>query len=243
MSELSERFTSPAKALSAQRADEDKLERSLSQAVTHTFGIYKTMSMSRMLTSAVADGLWKNTVADALVLAGWSKDSDEFGYLESRLLEDNLGDEAYAVITEMERQASQTYPAPPKHVVEDLIAEALGIDEASLVAAGGFIDPFEKALSFGKQWRSRVKRNVRSSFTGMTGFVAMKAFQVARRETKTWVTRHDERVRSSHALLDGHTIPIHEKFHVGPSTMLYPGDRDAAVGETINCRCRIISRR
>jgi hypothetical protein len=62
--------------------------------------------------------------------------------------------------------------------------------------------------------------------------------QVAR----TWVTAHDERVRSSHAGLDGESRPPGEPFqgHSGP--IMHPGDPNAAASETVQCRCALSTR-
>ena len=59
---------------------------------------------------------------------------------------------------------------------------------------------------------------------------------------KQWVTMKDERVRMTHAEVDGTILPINELFHVGRATMRYPHDWDMAETfpeELINCRCQI----
>ena len=56
---------------------------------------------------------------------------------------------------------------------------------------------------------------------------------------KQWLTMKDERVRPTHALVDGQTIGIDEYFKVGAAEMLYPMDtsRGAPPSECVNCRC------
>lgn len=56
---------------------------------------------------------------------------------------------------------------------------------------------------------------------------------------KQWLTMKDERVRISHALVDGQTVGIDEYFKVGGYEMLYPMDtsKGAPPDETANCRC------
>lgn len=56
---------------------------------------------------------------------------------------------------------------------------------------------------------------------------------------KTWRTMEDEKVRESHADIDGLTIPVDRLFEVGDSLMAYPKDTsyDASAEETVNCRC------
>lgn len=56
---------------------------------------------------------------------------------------------------------------------------------------------------------------------------------------KQWLTMRDEKVRISHALVDGQTVGIDEYFKVGGYEMLYPMDtsKGAPLSETQNCRC------
>lgn len=59
---------------------------------------------------------------------------------------------------------------------------------------------------------------------------------------KTWVTRHDDRVRVTHKLLDGQTVKTNETFTI-PNTQMtirYPGDMSAPPSEFINCRCSLL---
>jgi hypothetical protein len=41
---------------------------------------------------------------------------------------------------------------------------------------------------------------------------------------KTWVTRHDERVRPSHRRAEGQTVPLGRPFVVGGALLRFPGD-------------------
>lgn len=58
---------------------------------------------------------------------------------------------------------------------------------------------------------------------------------------KTWRTARDLKVRETHALLEGHTIPIEDAFWVGEYLMMYPKDTSLGAGaeEIVNCRCTI----
>lgn len=57
--------------------------------------------------------------------------------------------------------------------------------------------------------------------------------------THTWESMRDEKVRGSHAIADGQTVPINEPFTVGRYKLLHPGDDSlgAPPSETIGCRC------
>lgn len=54
-----------------------------------------------------------------------------------------------------------------------------------------------------------------------------------------WVSERDKRVRKTHDLADGQTIPIDEPFEVGDYQMMYPCDDSLGAGaeEIVNCRC------
>lgn len=59
--------------------------------------------------------------------------------------------------------------------------------------------------------------------------------------SKTWVTMEDNRVRDTHVMVDGETIPIEEPFMVGDSLLMFPGDDSlgASEEELANCRCHV----
>lgn len=55
---------------------------------------------------------------------------------------------------------------------------------------------------------------------------------------KVWNTARDEKVRGSHATMDGQLVAVDEPFiSGGGSLMMYPGDPAAPPSERINCRC------
>lgn len=59
---------------------------------------------------------------------------------------------------------------------------------------------------------------------------------------KTWVTMHDNRVRDTHAEVDGETVRIDEPFFVGGYEMMFPRDEEyggAGAEEIVGCRCML----
>ncbi len=56
---------------------------------------------------------------------------------------------------------------------------------------------------------------------------------------KGWMTAGDNRVRPSHAALDGETQPTDVPFSNG---LMYPGDADGAASEVYNCRCTTVTK-
>jgi SPP1 gp7 family putative phage head morphogenesis protein len=55
--------------------------------------------------------------------------------------------------------------------------------------------------------------------------------------THVWLSHEDQRTRPHHRVANGQERPMTAPFHVGDSTLMYPGDKDAPIGEWINCRC------
>lgn len=54
---------------------------------------------------------------------------------------------------------------------------------------------------------------------------------------RTWVTARDERVRSSHAILNGQKRALGEFWQTENGRLRYPGDPSAPPSETVQCRC------
>lgn len=57
--------------------------------------------------------------------------------------------------------------------------------------------------------------------------------------TKTWKTRRDNRVRSTHAFLEGKSVPVGGSFAVAGTLLRFPGDPAAPMSLTAGCRCRL----
>jgi hypothetical protein len=54
---------------------------------------------------------------------------------------------------------------------------------------------------------------------------------------KVWRTMRDDRVRHSHQLADGQTVPAGGRFVVGGERCRYPGDFSLSLAERAGCRC------
>lgn len=58
--------------------------------------------------------------------------------------------------------------------------------------------------------------------------------------TRTWNSTRDERVRDSHAEMDGQQVGLDEPFISGDGNeLMFPGDPSAPAEDTINCRCAV----
>ena len=58
---------------------------------------------------------------------------------------------------------------------------------------------------------------------------------------KQWHTMRDSKVRDTHVLMEGKTIPINDYFDVNGSKMRYPHDlsMNPDISEVSNCRCSV----
>lgn len=63
----------------------------------------------------------------------------------------------------------------------------------------------------------------------------------AGKKKKRWITERDNKVRETHAEVNGVTIPINQPFVVGDSLMMFPKDMslNAEMEQIANCRCTI----
>lgn len=56
-----------------------------------------------------------------------------------------------------------------------------------------------------------------------------------------WVTRRDEKVRTTHAAADGQRVRPGRSFKVGGHDAYYPGDPGLPISERANCRCKAVT--
>ena len=77
-----------------------------------------------------------------------------------------------------------------------------------------------------------------NSFLNYTDYVDAKSFGARQ---KRWLTMLDDKVRETHAEVEGETIGIDELFTVGNSQMRFPQDMSESpdLEEVIGCRCSV----
>lgn len=61
--------------------------------------------------------------------------------------------------------------------------------------------------------------------------------------TKTWLSKHDSRVRTAHRIADGQTVAVNQPFIVDEEALMAPGDPAGMPANVINCRCKMRFRR
>lgn len=68
-----------------------------------------------------------------------------------------------------------------------------------------------------------------------------QAQQMGIRVKKKWLSCGDDRVRDSHAAMDGQTVDVDDDFITGDGNHIaYPGDPSAPPEEVYNCRCTLL---
>jgi HK97 family phage portal protein len=141
----------------------------------------------------------------------------------------------------------------PEAKLYDVLGQALGIVESSamrqsekvaakiaeLDSQGASMTEIKKAVTKMVGARSSWKTGLAVNLTTSTveGIRQAVYGTAADYMTKTWWTEDDERVRHTHAMVDGKSVSGGDRFTVGESKMLYPGDPAGALDEIINCRC------
>lgn len=238
--ELPAFLLSPGEAISHQRVDEARLGAALVRSTeTMLLGV-RRLAFNRELTVARAQELWLDAVhlavGELTIL-----DGDARQYLADGLLEADLGQEAYQSAMLVMRATAETYPAPSDKDVVAALDIALDLGSASLVASAA--DILGDARRVGLTWRNRIRRASRTGFTGFFGRVSQGLLRNVGIPDKMWVTRHDDKVRESHAAADGQVQKIDVPFIVGGARLMYPGDRTGPYEEIVSCRCVIVGRR
>ena len=103
------------------------------------------------------------------------------------------------------------------------IADGESVKGLAMLIRGAFTTERTRALT--------TARTEMSQSFGGGRFLEMKQAGI---KEHTWLASRDDRVRDSHRGLNGKTVLVGQPFK---GNLKYPGDMDAAPGESINCRC------
>lgn len=89
--------------------------------------------------------------------------------------------------------------------------------------------------------RRAAVRNARTMTTNAENAGKMHSYERAKdmgiEGKQMWVATHDDRTRESHAMMDGETVDVGEKFSNGCA---FPGDPAGDPSEVYNCRCSLV---
>lgn len=132
--------------------------------------------------------------------------------------------------------------------IPDEVTALVAQDIHDAVAAGNTPDQIAARIDAlldatgSPRWKNRADTIAATEVHWMANAaVQAAASQVERLEgvqmEKTWVTRHDERVRQAHVEADGQTVPLASTFLVDGVPMVAPGDNTAPARLRVHCRC------
>lgn len=110
---------------------------------------------------------------------------------------------------------------------------ALLVQEVSAQAATGEEGPFSM------QRAVRVARTMSTAAANGGKLEGWKQSEVV--TGKRWRASGGSRTRKSHRKVNGDVKPLDEKFKVGDSWLMYPGDPSGKAKEIVNCRCSMQS--
>lgn len=87
--------------------------------------------------------------------------------------------------------------------------------------------------------KARSLRIARTETTGFFNYGTVVSYQESGLPLeKEWLSARDEKVRDSHAAMDGQRVELDGLFQSGDGNFLaYPGDPDAPASEVVECRC------
>lgn len=243
--------TSPSAAFARQSWMEARVERVLLSQMRLFLADVETMAAREGLylsAASVTDSWTGFTTARALEHAGLPTDVAE--YVSESLATSPVPDDAYGTVMAVFTASNEGQWSA--QLSRDVLALALSMDSppqvATVTAAAPSRDSkrgkamsaaFDTALGGSGRisWQAAMKRDARTAVTGLDGLRATAEMRQQGAEMKMWITRRDERVRSTHSAADGQMVPVDQPFIVGGYPMMHPGDRSAPSRETVNCRC------
>lgn len=125
---------------------------------------------------------------------------------------------------------------------EARLRTALGqlADRLSQVSAsgGGPEEIRREVIKFRDQWSGWARKVAVTESTRMASEKILSSGDASRPGAyKQWITSHDERVRTSHRLVDGERVPVGATFRVGNGALRYPADPLGDPEEVVGCRC------
>jgi HK97 family phage portal protein len=122
-------------------------------------------------------------------------------------------------------------------------AIATGVREDDTLA--GIITRVDEVFADAETWRAALIG--RTETTRVYNFATNEAWKQTDGivEMQEWLTARDGLGKRhaedpAYAELDGQKVPLDGKFVVGTALMSYPGDPNAPVGESANCRCSLL---
>jgi len=106
--------------------------------------------------------------------------------------------------------------------------------------SGASFDDMVKEIESPDFTRQRARLIARTETVGAANQANyINAVESGKPLNKIWIAARDNRTRPDHVAVNQTVIPLHQKFVVGDSLMLYPGDKNGSAAEVCNCRCTV----
>jgi hypothetical protein len=139
----------------------------------------------------------------------------------------------YEIVTRAARVGLRRGPVEPSEIekrIDETVKDVLGayepFDSKTKTATKAALEKYMRSLS--ETIVTSFAESVKADAAASTGL-----------DAKQWVTRKDDRVRSSHVVLEGEVQRIGQPFVTIGGALQHPGDRTAPLQLWINCRCSL----
>jgi HK97 family phage portal protein len=170
---------------------------------------------------------------DRLARQAWKEANARIGVdlpIDEERLKQIVDEVAYQFSSDVTKTSSKDV----NKVFTDAVSEGLGADEVARRIRG----------LYQEYTTSRSRTIARTEVNRIVSAITQENFQGASDaglfEQKEWLAVGDMKTRDDHGVADVQRVPVSKPFRVGPDFMMYPGDRTASAGNTVNCRCTII---
>lgn len=192
----------------------------------------------------LARGLWAEHVTTALLplVAAAYDDSTDITWRQLNHVDDPALTVTAALIPKFARYLTNDLIAGAKRrltAIGDLLWDTMRAGVTAGLQLGESVSQLRErirgtALAVAPRARNIASTEIISAVNAAT-FNQVKAAKVV--ALKRWVTEEDGRVRPAHSAVNGQQIAADAKFIVGGFAMNYPGDPEAPIEQTANCRC------
>lgn len=121
------------------------------------------------------------------------------------------------------------------------IMDILATDRAGGLSIPDMVKHIQDYFGEGGVARSRAEAVARTQVIAVNNYADVETYKENGVQRKEWLATMDDRVRDSHAEMDGQVVAVDDPFVTGNGASLqYPGDPDGPAEEVINCRCTIL---
>jgi phage portal protein BeeE len=144
-------------------------------------------------------------------------------------------------------QLGGAFLPPEKQAMQPLVDRLVGTNRTTkaLVAAAVAEQPGDTLESvqgrvaevFAQAIDSRAATIAQTETTAAAGFATGQAGEQSGAELQEWQTGGNP--RETHVYADGQRVKVGERFSVGASNLLYPGDPEGDAAEIVNCNCSL----